>query len=501
MTPSPFFSILPVDLQILVLRDWFSAEQDSGRGLIRILSRLDMACCSSASQTAFRHLACTLPPFGEYFPAKSHWDELKAIGSVSSYMEWLQSRKVRLKALTLTGCIDDMPVSAALTLPSVEAIVWPRKRLSWLKADWLSSMIAVCPNVTCVLHPLLRIPEGTPVVNTPHLTRLGIGGTYPDSLQPFLAANPSLLELRVPVSPLTPETADLIIAYCPLLQILEVNYQYTAQETLLRVLEACQHVSDLSLYSDASLSDEEAYIMDMNTLAPIISVPQIKKFTVEVQPSVEYYEELFAGLLELRPDIEHLHLDRCKYSTAESSLELSCKDPEVMARILNVCAGTTVLKVLGYLEEDIGAVISAKLGGRLLSLNAMVAQTAPLEALLQSCIPYLRHLILYGDTITDGLLAAFKCPELETLALLCCKEVTDVGIAAVAANCPNISQLSLQGLKGFSPSTLQILLDSKLPLSRLQLRQHNFTNTLDALEFRQQVKEKQERFPVVKVTF
>lgn len=89
---APFFRILPMDLQVCVLRHWLGEANDPRRLLS--VSFMDIACCNRADRSAFLELACH--PLQLWLTCKPRSKDLRC------FMLWLSSRRVAVNSLMVT---------------------------------------------------------------------------------------------------------------------------------------------------------------------------------------------------------------------------------------------------------------------------------------------------------------------------------------------------------------------------------------------------------------
>lgn len=461
---SLFFRLLPTDLQIDILHSWLDAN-DCGRTLLRALSSLDIAC-HRLDRPAYRLLVCLIPPFGQCSPQTKEWTKY-----VANYLQWLDSRKAAVRSLQLVGHMDNMELlntlhSTAMTLPFVETLCLSGTSL--MPSKVLDALLRCCPWLTSLSCHAIRPSEPLAALTAPltGLQTLTICGAHPESLKTLEMYGPQLRELRMEACPLTDELAALIRETCPALQVLEVMMIVNIEE-LVSLLEACPYIRHLAFRG-----------LDQAGITQVLAFQQIKRLVIHPHLQCSLDSTVFANMLALRPDMEHLELALCKYSQDGGQLGLGWAgqlDATVLTAIFSNCPVVSNLTIAGkFLEGDLANVIAQRCGnGSLTSLNLMSATAhTQLGIVLQTCGPFLKHFSISGIFQPQHLCAiAEYCTQLESLYLLPFNRslVTDGHFIAIIAACPHIKELKLSNLLGVTRAGLEAIIEHRLHLRKITM--------------------------------
>lgn len=484
---SLFFDVLPADLQIDILFAWIM-HRDDGYDLLKVLAALDMAC-SQACRPPFLWLTSQLPPFGD-LPSKN---STRGILHVVSFVHWLSSRRVALKALLIkdTDC-DQFADEPAITLPAVERICWTGNALDC--SHLLKGLLRCCPNLTsmdCEAFSSATIGPTFLTKHVPKLNEMVMNGSVFASPQSIWLP-PQLQVLRLRQYPLDSylQLGRRIASSCPLLKTLEALCQTDNVYSVLGILGACSRLRELTLLG-SGLKGEG--------IARILAFGQIKRFSCQARTSHTSHgpqsEEVFANTLELRPDLEYLQVNCCHYFRPEGNLHiisLQCK-ADVMRRILNICTFVAELDVSVDSSFESATVITEHVGVRLkaLAINCPREWAALMGVALQQCAGGLITLDLNGDGVDDQLLLVVgqHCPLLKSLFLSSSfsSTFTDDGMLAVISGCPHLQHCTVKARR-ITRNTLQAILDHRLRLMTLTLTVFSGA-TVTAAWFRQQCKE------------
>lgn len=135
-----FFDLLPLDLQLCVLLTWIGSDHsdDSDGQLLRTLSALDIACCSTKNRKLWLELAGSLY-FRGMVPIKRY---------TGCYLLWLTDRRVAVRCLA----VDERILGPqTLTLPCLTASQGPASISELIVAKFvhrptLLYVLACCPN-------------------------------------------------------------------------------------------------------------------------------------------------------------------------------------------------------------------------------------------------------------------------------------------------------------------------------------------------------------------
>lgn len=261
---SLFFRLLPTDLQIDILSTWLD-NKDNGYSLLRVLSALDVAC-SKADRTTFRSLTSELPPFGEYAYTPNN-----VVMHVANFLEWLLSRKVRVKVLLLSLSMSKATTPVILhesTLPHVEVVYW--KGYGQFPNPLVESVLRLCPGITTV--DCWSLPQAfgvkTFVTQAPQLTSLTLSGHYSDwPLDSLRLVGPQLRELKMKTSLFRNLLSFLANNSCPCLQVLHIKTDTTAM--IMLALKGLKHLRDFYLNVEQLMSAGE--------VQEIVSMPQFQR--------------------------------------------------------------------------------------------------------------------------------------------------------------------------------------------------------------------------------
>lgn len=153
-------------------------------------------------------------------------------------------------------------------------------------------------------------------------------------------------------------------------------------------------------------------------------------------------------------------------------------DDDITARILNVCTSVNILKLSGFVRDEVAVVFGNRLYMRLQSLQMLVfnyGDTSNLQLMLQCSEgwPMLHSLDLQfdsmrgvGNSLLD--LVASLCPMLNSLSLDRSR-ISDEGMDIIFRGCANLKRLTLKGERYITMKTFQSILDNRLSLQYLLL--------------------------------
>lgn len=494
-----FLSLLPTDLQILVLNTWIDTDS-CGWQLLRALSALDVAC-GKVHQPSFRSLTSLLLPFGECLsvPSKS------GIKYAINYIQWLNSRKVAVKALLLSGYSSDgledlnQQAAAPITLASVEQIVW--RNNSAVRGPLLEAVLRACPNIQSLqtddfldFAPPFVAPLFTP---PPKLNAITIIDMDSVDFQSLGVIGPQLLELRMKRCVLSDEQVKLIMEHCPLLQVLEARR--INHDIVMDLFWSCKQLKELYLAENFFTED------DITTL---LAFEQIKRLTVNVTSFSSTDCNMLVDVMCRFPGTEYLRIGKCVYSSAEGILELAgCElDGALMTQLLNTCPVVKFLTIhdATVRSDGVEVLIQWQVGsGWLTRFTVQPGTSYQLQYNLQTCGPLITCIVLNLFSVSDDMLRAVAahCPQLEIATVVYSpyesftlwsdpSKVTDEGMNALFEGCPRIKELTLSHFDGITTKTLQSIAQHKLPLRVLTVQRSKFT-LYDVNVFGQLVKEYQ----------
>lgn len=490
---SLFLRILPADLHKDILYVWLN-DRYSGACLIRVLSSLDIAC----PRRLGRSLISGLPPFGESYDP---WKSNIAGRNMLRFMRWLDSRKVPLRTLMLTGIDDgvlevlDREPFPDLHLPSVDTIYWSGS-YSIFSVGLGAAVLRYCPNLTAVDNQFsVNFPECSHV-GSPKMELLTISGPYRAALSLPQLCGPQLRELRMrncglkeldavlEVIGQSNEVVESIGRACPLLEVFETKLSQDKFPLFLRLLQLLKHLREVILEVDK---------LNHAHCTEICEMANIKRFTA-ISYSPNKHAVIFATLLEQRPDLEYLNICGYAYDSLEGILEMAAGFMNVafLEGLLNRCTDVRELRIKTFTgwTRDAVELIGDKLAGRLSSLTIGGGHSFSLELMLTSCGPSLRYLELSGGEISDRTfqLVSKSCQNLESLSLrLDYNSISDVGMISVISGCSKLKELSSSIAQDLTVASLQAILDHKLRLTRLELSSRNI-GAADTAWFREQVK-------------
>lgn len=467
---SLFFRLLPSDLQIHVLSDWI-CRPDMTRTLLLALSTLDIACTNGPDQRCFRALAEMLPPFGDQRSLSGGDVKIAFITSPVACLCWLANRKIRLRAVAFLGADAVQPLKRPPDIgeqphnAEVETILWrmPHPPL-------MEKVLRSCPNLTSLdLDEFVDLFESV-TIHLPKLKEVRMNvKCRPQKVEFLERIGHQLQKLMLPNWGLNPELVAQIGRHCINLRHLTASGSNCAS-TVLFLLQSCTLLEDLKFTFDSLSAD---------ALAQILATKQVKRFD-----SSDYYKHgfpEFTSLLELRPDIEHLTIDKCTYShdAHHSCLRLTdaiLLDGVLLSRVFDAIKYVDSL-AMTVVSEDAAHTIAESLAGCLNHLEMVSGEIIPhcLAIVLGKCGLTLTYLHLsqpIGNTVCR-LIAAY-CPLLESLHLdNDCKrkadEWTDDGIIAILDACPNLKGIKLLHMSRFMTTLLEYILVTRRVLEHLVL--------------------------------
>lgn len=478
---SPFFRLLPADLQIDILYVWLNSK-DSGKGLLRVLSAIDMACCSKAVRKPFLWLIAQIPAFGELTPVES----VSSVIHIFPFVQWLDSRKVVLKVLALNGRqsggtdLFQGNEGHAISFPAVEHIHWVE---SGIYGQTLEGVLRCCPNLTSIVCERFQRYD---VTNTdlvekyvPYLRDVTVLGCLMVSVDHVCCPQLRVLRLK---GYLVSSFADAAIAGCPLLETLEVMVDTRSFNSVSGIVRACPLLRELILHGDGRGESIEVQILQIATHKQIQRLAFL--FLNDFLAYGRQYDETFVRILELRPDIEHLQVNSRIFSrTAGDVLHVNIADhqmyqlcqgflsPQILARILGICAPFKLNLTINISDDVVNAMRAANLDLQSLTANDWyMCRTLLLRELFNK--ESLLQLEMQGE-IYDGMLSVVEhhCPKLKSLSLTGSLHVTDEGMIGVFKRCKKIEHLKMIRISShkMTRKTVQGMFDCGLHLKTLKL--------------------------------
>lgn len=296
-----------------------------------------------------------------------------------------------------------------------------------------------------------------------------------------------LKELRASRFEFSAEMAtSWLLQFCPCLEKLETIVSNQKFDEFCNFVAACSSLIDVDLRG--SHSEDQ--------LAVLLRVQRLRRFSA-VHSSCGKNRQIFASLLELRPDMELLGIGSGRFDRSKSALVFSTRFAELDAvkRICDICHSVDNLQLTGTPPtEEVAAIIKEGSGGCLSSLLIWPNVSRSLEIMLHDCGFRLKHLELHGNVMSDHHLkhVAVTCLHVVTLKVVPHKPlISDEGISAVIEGCAKLLELSvtLRNMKRLDVSRkiLQAILDHRRMLKEVVLLRCNVEQA-DVLWFRQQAR-------------
>lgn len=492
MTTSPFFTLLPADLQLDILFVWLQ-HNDGGNGLLRVLSAIDMACCSRSIRKPFLWLIAQIPAFGELTSANGGGTKF-----IATFLLWLSSRKVALMAVQLEDCITDHHCPVEAVLPFVEHIYWTQLIASGRR---LEEVLLCCPNVLSIeCKYFLDLPAEFMKEYVTNLKEVTVHG-HRLYLSGFFGCH-HLRVLRLEEYSLSLVLGIGIPAICPLLETIQATIDTTGLAGIVETIQSCAFLRELILHGCWRCG------WDADGVVCILAFQQIKRLTLgdfDTRRSRQN-EILFADMLELRPDLEVLQIDGYRFSS-DGHLCITGTESNitVLTKVFNNCSSIGQLTLDIDLTSNIAELIAAHDNkSRLRSLTAWCPSnkcTPHITILFSTFGLSLTYLELHGYGVMNKLLHVVSnhCPLLESLCLRpkFAAVLKDTGMIAIVKGCPQLLHLTLLGARAVTIKTLQAMVDHRLHLKTLKLQ---YVKAIDSDWLRQQYRD-QQMLPVPNVLF
>lgn len=513
---------LSFDLQIHVIQTWLGGND---RNLLKALSRLDVACTSKSQRPHFMSLA-RLPSSVWSNCIESTW----ICGQyILSYLRWLHSREVRLRWLVLGVVRGEIP--AGLRLPFVEylqidCIKIPRdlgKDMTVTVRNILTACSSLLSFVStyqplggkemwaalthCTQHNLLRLKRlrsSTQMVDTITYEGLSLLGGWLEHLDISWSRFDEPNELA----------QVFLSGHWPLLKVLHLNGSLPA-DVVLEIVSGCPQLTELGLLTEKFEGTHQEVMQILET------VTMLKTFTVD--SSIGF--TLFVEILQRFPLLTNVKVSDIWYSSSSRTLSLfdreqfgtpwSIEGLEAIFNSIQVHYTTSLKLQLQEGDERALQLIGSALGANLTDLSITTyflsrvnKDSEPIVTLFSHCCS-LKRLVLQcvAPVIVDEAdwpkLSAF-CRHLQYLQLVGVHpQGTDDAIIQVwLTHCPCLKEVELlhrPGCSGITARSLQFIVDQRLPLEKLSVRNPGFGQA-DVDNVRRLAKERQ-LLPVFGVTF
>lgn len=458
-TSAAFFTILPTDLQLLILQAWLG-NHDAHQLLA--LSALDIACCSAAVRPSYLFLAGHSSNF---------WNSREVqlvVSELSSFMRWLQSRQVKLKWLLLTDQnlqefmlflrkrreregLAAAPPHTLLLLSVQHLVLWKTHNDN---KDAITAVLSVCP---CTVS----LETSSSACVTPTLGDLILGKTNSseDEQTQLLhsAHTPVPWQVLHIGHALTDECLEMLTKGPPTFLTSLSLFAEASLSTVLAVIASCEHLSHLKLSAFAGTGADLEQVLQAGR-------HQLRSFTViAMRPKPSDALALFAEVLERHPWLDCWGIGSYLVHKSAGSLALHITESTDKAMVENICtnavsssSGTqiTKLKLTGTaINIEVAIILRRHFAKALEELdNEIISSTSmtTISCLLVCSAEKLKKIRLHtlSDPLTgmsDWHLEHFvkEAHSLETLVITGTNTISNKGMEQCIALCPSLKELHL----------------------------------------------------------
>lgn len=247
-----FFKLFPTDLLVFILSTWVPDGEnglDTGNQLLRMLSSLDVACCSHSQRgDVLLTLRCMQFPCDAYcYPTKLPTAE------PVEHLQWLVDRQIALKKMFLSDDKIEALAANPMHLPSIHEL----RVSSPDSSGCLPAVLTLFPNLTA----LSLLDSSNPpscghlweVLTTTHLPHLKVlmSSWCPESMEDvvvkaLLLNGAHLEELDILRTKITTKLTPAIAA-CPQLVVLKMEVIKLTVADILYICRSCKLLKDITM--------------------------------------------------------------------------------------------------------------------------------------------------------------------------------------------------------------------------------------------------------------
>lgn len=509
-----FFFRLPTDLQLYVFKTWLFDDFDDGKALVQSLSAMDVACCNQASRPHFLDLAChpvlSGPPCRE-----SNINVVAgqmAITDSPGYCRWLHSRKISIASIYLTDAHVQQHLAVGRSpfkLPSITTVFLEHGR----PIGSSQGVLRLFPNLSTLIIRSSRsagslnnvLPAVPPLPLKTIVHHVGPSGLEPRHHTSGLPLCLEVFDSSLYVLGANASHTDFLLS-CNNLKAISASFDTAhSMSAVLKVLDACVLLSDLTLYHCKLFWE----IADINTI--LQAGKHLRRFqafhSFKVGNNSALYAH-FAGLLK-NSTLDCLSLGNCSFDRGQQSLTIGIAVKDEILELGNIVRACLPLRKLTVSLLDLpGLVFSATLGGLIgaslveLVLNNQSALASAdvrvdKEQFPLHC-PLLRRLTMININVADAFLQELstRCKFLECFWLrnrkseeLSDRQVSDIGLMALFAGCRELKVLTVLHAPLATFTSLEAIVEHKLLLAKFTWRQTGFGQD-DVLKFQRLAKQR-----------
>lgn len=445
-----FFRLLPEDILLAILTTWLVSGDD--KGLLTILSTLDIACCNKALRQSFlslvAHPALTWAGRGKYVDMIFAGDRWK-IMDMTCYMNWIHTRGVRVKALWFNGDTlaallpskqphtkshlrSPTPLDRSI-LPTIEHISFVFQD----QADQIQLLLQRCPNVTSVdCRNYEDVASGVLPALSPikHIIKYLILRNFwivsLSEMAEFLGEG--LEELRIEESTFDLEGLQAL-TQCKHLRVLHVQRLLLSVADIACLFDCCKHLCDLEI-RNAHRSMRSPCSNNVPAVSPIVDIGRTQLRSIALNLPLSRTDDkltFFLALIENYPALISMNVDRCTFDRSRRMLKVSHDT-------LHLTLGDCFSRILAACEPI------ERLDMVLLDIKQLSQQLQRIGA----CVgPYLKELTLRGAadveycwTFADRLFG--QCHQLERLTVVGLS-MAHGGLHQIASHCAQLQYLHI----------------------------------------------------------